>query len=355
MAFNWFKKKQPKELPPEAETPLPEPPEEPEAPAAPAPATAETVEAPAPAPAQEAGGGLFAKLKRGLTKTRDFLNTDIEELFAGGRQEIDDEMLEDLEALLIMADIGAETAADLVAGVRRKSSRIRNAKELKAAIREEIRSLVEPPAQESPAHVKPRVIMVVGVNGAGKTTTIGKLAARAGKQGRRVLIAAADTFRAAAIEQLAVWAERSKAELVRHKANADPAAVAYDGVAAAMARDIDLVFIDTAGRLHTNVNLMEELKKIRRTIAKQLPGAPHEVLLVMDATTGQNGLSQARLFHEALGVTGIALTKLDGTAKGGIVVSICRDLGLPLRYVGVGEQIQDLQPFDPAAFAEALL
>jgi fused signal recognition particle receptor len=256
--------------------------------------------------------------------------------------------------MLIMADIGAATAAALVDEVRRKGDRISDADSLKKALKAEIRSLLQPPPAPAPPPVKPRVIMVVGVNGVGKTTTIGKLAARAKQEGRQVLVAAADTFRAAAIEQLAVWTRRAGVELVRHKPNADPAAVAFDGVAAAMARGIDVVFIDTAGRLHTNVNLMEELKKIRRTIAKQLPGAPHEVLLVMDATTGQNGLNQARLFHEALGVTGIALTKLDGTAKGGIVVSICQGLGLPLRYVGVGEQIQDLQPFDPAAFAEAL-
>jgi fused signal recognition particle receptor len=253
-----------------------------------------------------------------------------------------------------MADIGAATAAALVDEVRRKGDRISDADSLKKALKAEIRSLLQSPPAPAPPPVKPRVIMVVGVNGVGKTTTIGKLAARTRQEGRQVLVAAADTFRAAAIEQLAVWTRRAGVELVRHQPNADPAAVAFDGVAAAMARGIDVVFIDTAGRLHTNVNLMEELKKIRRTIAKQLPGAPHEVLLVMDATTGQNGLNQARLFHEALGVTGIALTKLDGTAKGGIVVSICQGLGLPLRYVGVGEQIQDLQPFDPAAFAEAL-
>jgi fused signal recognition particle receptor len=299
------------------------------------------------------GGGWFSRLKDGLAKTRDFLNTDIEDLFADHRQ-IDDALLEDLEAMLIMADIGAATAAALVDEVRRKGDRISDADSLKKALKAEIRSLLQPPPAPAPPPVKPRVIMVVGVNGVGKTTTIGKLAARAKQEGRQVLVAAADTFRAAAIEQLAVWTRRAGVELVRHKPNADPAAVAFDGVAAAMARGIDVVFIDTAGRLHTNVNLMEELKKIRRTIAKQLPGAPHEVLLVMDATTGQNGLNQARLFHEALGVTGIALTKLDGTAKGGIVVSICQGLGLPLRYVGVGEQIQDLQPFDPAAFAEAL-
>ena len=347
MAFNWFKKGKEKtpdkpadpvesvDMEPAAEAALPSPP--------PAP-----VESP-PAP----GGGWFSRLKDGLAKTRDFLNTDIEDLFAGHRQ-IDDALLEDLEAMLIMADIGATTAAALVDEVRRKGDRISDADSLKKALKAEIRSLLKPPPAPAPPPVKPQVIMVVGVNGVGKTTTIGKLAARAKQEGRQVLVAAADTFRAAAIEQLAVWTQRAGVELVRHQPNADPAAVAFDGVAAAMARGIDVVFIDTAGRLHTNVNLMEELKKIRRTIAKQLPGAPHEVLLVMDATTGQNGLNQARLFHEALGVTGIALTKLDGTAKGGIVVSICQGLGLPLRYVGVGEQIQDLQPFDPAAFAEAL-
>jgi len=238
--------------------------------------------------------------------------------------------------------------------VRRRGDRIQDAASLKWALKAEIRSLLQATPAPAPAATRPQVVMVVGVNGVGKTTTIGKLAAHARQEGLQALVVAADTFRAAAIEQLAVWAQRAGAELVRHKPNADPAAVAFDGVAAAVARGMDVVFIDTAGRLHTNVNLMEELKKIRRTIAKQLPGAPHEVLLVMDATTGQNGLSQARLFHEALGVTGIALTKLDGTAKGGIVISICQNLGLPLRYVGVGEQIQDLQPFDAAAFAEAL-
>jgi fused signal recognition particle receptor len=306
-----------------------------------------TIEAPATA------NGWFSRLKHGLAKTRDFLNTDIEDLFAG-RREIDDELLEDLEAMLIMADIGAATAAALVDEVRRRGDRIQDADSLKKALKTEIQSLLQTPPAPAPAAARPRVIMVVGVNGVGKTTTIGKLAARTRQEGQQVLVVAADTFRAAAIEQLAVWAQRAGVDLVRHKPNADPAAVAFDGVAAAVARDMDVVFIDTAGRLHTNVNLMEELKKIQRTIAKQLPGAPHEVLLVMDATTGQNGLSQARLFHQALGVTGIALTKLDGTAKGGIVISICQSLGLPLRYVGVGEQIQDLQPFDSAAFVEAM-
>lgn len=350
MAFNWFRKE--KEKTPDK----PADPVEPVEPVDMAPAVEAGPPSPPPAPVESPpapGGGWFSRLKHGLAKTRDFLNTDIEDLFVGHRQ-IDDALLEDLEAMLIMADIGAATAAALVDEVRRKGDRISDADGLKKALKAEIRSLLQSPPAPAPPPVKPQVIMVVGVNGVGKTTTIGKLAARTRQEGRQVLVAAADTFRAAAIEQLAVWTQRAGVELVRHQPNADPAAVAFDGVAAAMARGIDVVFIDTAGRLHTNVNLMEELKKIRRTIAKQLPGAPHEVLLVMDATTGQNGLNQARLFHEALGVTGIALTKLDGTAKGGIVVSICQGLGLPLRYVGVGEQIQDLQPFDPAAFAEAL-
>lgn len=340
MAFTWFRKD--KEKTPDAPTP----------PTDIEPAVEATPAVPDEKPA--ASDGWFSRLKHGLAKTRDFLNTDIEDLFAG-RREIDDELLEDLEAMLIMADIGAVTAAALVDEVRRRGDRIQDADSLKKALKTEIQALLQAPSAPPPAAAaRPRVIMVVGVNGVGKTTTIGKLAARTRQEGQQVLVVAADTFRAAAIEQLAVWAQRAGVDLVRHKPNADPAAVAFDGVAAAVARDMDVVFIDTAGRLHTNVNLMEELKKIQRTIAKQLPGAPHEVLLVMDATTGQNGLSQARLFHQALGVTGIALTKLDGTAKGGIVVSICQSLGLPLRYVGVGEQIQDLQPFDSAAFVEAL-
>lgn len=196
--------------------------------------------------------------------------------------------------------------------------------------------------------------MVVGVNGVGKTTTIGKLAARESAAGKKVLIAAADTFRAAAAEQLEIWADRAHADIVKHKANSDPAAVAYDGVEAAISRGADVVFIDTAGRLQTKVNLMEEIKKIKRTVSKRIPDAPHEILLVLDATTGQNAISQAKLFHEALGVTGIALTKLDGTAKGGIVVGISSSLRIPLRYIGIGEQIDDLQDFDPVQFVDAM-
>ena len=379
MALNWFKKKN---KPPEEETPAQQqkivesgnltsdqetsPSEEKEAPAA--EAAEETLnDAPPIQPDNESSPlngaadpsvprkGLFARLKRGLAKTRDILNTDIEDLFSG-RSQIDDDLLEELEELLITSDIGVQTAMDLIAAVQRQASKIDGPQGLKEALRKEIRAMFENIGMvEAPAlREKPHVVMVVGVNGVGKTTTIGKLAARATDQGQSVLIAAADTFRAAAVEQLAIWAERAGADIVKHKENADPAAVAYDGIEAAVARGIDTVFVDTAGRLHTKVNLMEELKKIKRTIAKKIPDAPHEILLVLDATTGQNALSQAQLFNEAIGVTGLALTKLDGTAKGGIVISICQSLNLPLYYIGVGEGIEDLQRFDPRQFVEAL-
>lgn len=296
----------------------------------------------------------LSRLKQGLSKTRKILTTDIDELFAGNRK-IDDELLEELEELLITSDIGVQTSIDLIDNISRKSWEIADAEQLKAALKEEILSLLD----TQTAVVKkitstPYVIMVIGINGVGKTTTIGKLATRQTAAGKRVLIAAADTFRAAAVEQLAIWADRANAEIVKHKDKADPAAVVYDTLEAALARGTDFIFIDTAGRLHTKVNLMEELKKIKRTISKKLPDAPHEILLVLDATTGQNALSQAKLFHEALEVTGIALTKLDGTAKGGIVISICNDLNIPLEYIGVGEKIEDLQDFDPIQFVNAL-
>ena len=299
--------------------------------------------------------GLFSKLKRGLAKTREILTTDIEEVFAGKKQ-IDDDMLEEIEELLITSDIGIQTTMDLMKTISRKAGKIGDPNGLKETIKQAILSLMEDTTQPQPTQetAKPHVIMVIGVNGVGKTTTIGKLASRKNKEGHKVLIAAADTFRAAAVEQLAIWAERSGSEFVRHKENADPAAVAYDGMQAALARNIDTVFIDTAGRLHTKVNLMEELKKIQRTITKTMPDAPHEIILVLDATTGQNALSQAKLFHESIGITGLVLTKLDGTAKGGIVISICQQLKLPLLYIGVGEGIDDLQPFDPDQFVNAL-
>ena len=305
----------------------------------------------------EKPAGLFARLKKGLSKTRQFLNTDIDQLFLG-RKKIDDELLEELEELLITADIGVQTALDLIDRISHRSAAITDADQLKDVLKAEIHSLIKteeiPETSSQAAEITPHVIMVIGVNGVGKTTTIGKLAAHYTSENKKVLIAAADTFRAAAVEQVTIWAQRGKADLVHHKDGSDPAAVAYDGVEAGIARGSDIVLIDTAGRLHTKVNLMEELKKIKRSVDKKLSGAPHEILLVLDATTGQNAVSQAKMFHEALDVTGIALTKLDGTAKGGIVVSIVNSLNLPLKYIGVGEQIDDLQAFNTEKFVDAL-
>lgn len=296
---------------------------------------------------------VIQRLKDGLSRTRQVLTTDIDKLFVGKRQ-IDDELLEELEEILITADIGVKTATDLIQRISAKFSSVKlDSDGFKKVLKQEILELLNVTAAVPEPVSGPLVIMVIGVNGVGKTTTIGKLAARYVHDGKKVLIAAADTFRAAAVEQLAIWAERSGAEIVRHKPNADPAAVAFDGVEAAMARDMDVVIVDTAGRLHTRVNLMEELKKIRRSISKKIPNAPHETLLILDATTGQNAISQARMFHESIGVTALALTKLDGTAKGGIVVSICHDLKLPLKYIGIGESIEDLQLFNSEEFVNA--
>ena len=298
--------------------------------------------------------GFFKRLKIGLSKTREILTTNINDLFTGKRK-IDDELLEELEELLITSDIGVQTTMDLIQGISLKSSEISGPDQLKNVLREKILELLNATVKPSQEIVdKPHVIMVIGVNGVGKTTTIGKLAARFSASGKKVIIVAADTFRAAAIEQLTIWADRAGVDIIKHKEMSDPAAVAYDGIQAAVARDADIVLVDTAGRLHTRKNLMEELKKIKRTISKKLPGAPHEILLILDATTGQNALSQAELFNDALDVTGIALTKLDGTAKGGIVVSICNALEIPLNYIGVGEKIEDLQKFDPIEFVNAL-
>jgi len=295
----------------------------------------------------------FKRLKNGLSKTRKSLSSGLESIFTG-KGVVDDDLLESLEELLITSDVGVQTSLSLVDRVSKNANRITGVDQLKTVLKKEVLSYFDP-VETTPRSVsKPHVILVVGVNGVGKTTTIGKLAANEAGAGRKVLIAAADTFRAAAVEQLSIWADRAGADIVKHKENADPAAVAYDAVDAALARDIDVVLIDTAGRLHTRVNLMEELKKIKRTISKRLPGAPHEVLLILDATTGQNAISQANLFNEALDITGIALTKLDGTAKGGIVISICDTLRIPLAYIGVGEKIEDLQRFDPKQFVDAL-
>jgi fused signal recognition particle receptor len=377
MAFKWLKRNKDKDTADAANdesavgqdvASLPETADESSEPDAPPPATPPVdevarpseVEAPSDTPeadeAEKPKRSFFKRLRRGLSKTRDILNTDIEDLFTGKRK-LDDEMLEELEELLITADIGVRTAMDLIEKISRQAARIEDVDGLKAVLREEIAAIIDtlPDREARPATSGPRVVMVVGVNGVGKTTTIGKLAARHAREGRKVLIAAADTFRAAAIEQLTIWAERAGADIVKHKDQADPAAVAYDAVEAALARGVDVVLIDTAGRLHTKVNLMEELKKIKRSVGKKIADAPHETLLVLDATTGQNALSQAQLFDEAIDLDALALTKLDGTAKGGIVVSICSTLNIPLRYVGVGEQINDLQAFDAKDFVEALI
>jgi len=299
--------------------------------------------------------GFLSRLKNGLSKTRNTFSGGLDRIFSSA-QKIDDDLMEEIEELLITSDIGVQTTMSLVQKISEKAFDISDAEGLKSALKMEILSLIKN-AQVSASKKEqpvPNIIMVVGVNGVGKTTTIGKLAARFKQEGQKVLIVAADTFRAAAGEQLAIWAEKSGAQIIKHRDGADPASVAYDGVEAAIARGIDVVLVDTAGRLHTKVNLMEEIKKISRTIAKKLPGAPHEILMILDATTGQNALTQAKLFHEALGLTSIALTKLDGTAKGGIVIAICDELNIPLEYIGVGEKIDDLQEFDPDQFVEAL-
>jgi len=323
-----------------------------EAKAEPAPSRKVAAE-PTPEPAPEETG-VFKSLKSGLSKTRNALSNGVDALFKGGRA-LDDDLLEELEELLITSDVGVRTTMEIIETLSEKASEISNSDELKTALKA---LLLERISFDTPAETalkKPHVMMVIGVNGVGKTTTIGKMATRFVREGKKVIIVAGDTFRAAASEQLTIWAERSGAEIVRHKDNSDPAAVAFDGVQAAVARDADIVIIDTAGRLHTKKNLMEELKKIRRSVAKTIPDAPHETLMVVDATTGQNALTQAQLFHDAVGIDGVALTKLDGTAKGGIVIGITSTLGVPLKYIGIGEQADDLRPFDAEEFADALL
>ncbi len=307
-------------------------------------------------PEEDRGGGLLSRLRRGLSKTRQGLAQKVDRILFG-KKEIDEETLDELEEALVTADLGVNTVVRLVDDIRERVSR----KELSSpeALREHLKQAIleileEEEGHPDPGAARPFVIMVVGVNGVGKTTTIGKMAAQHVRQGRKVILAAADTFRAAAIEQLEIWGGRVGAQVIRHQHGSDPAAVAYDAVEAARARGADLVIVDTAGRLHTKRNLMEELRKVKRVIGKALPGAPHQVLLVLDATTGQNAVSQARLFHEAVGVDGIALTKLDGTARGGVIVAICDELRIPVHYIGIGEKVEDLRPFDARAFVEAL-
>lgn len=300
--------------------------------------------------------GIFNWLKEGLTKTRQSLVGKVEDILSLHKK-IDEELFEELEEVLLQADVGVNTSLRLIEQMRAevKTRKISDSAQLRDILKEQLHEILSVanvsiglPAQGL------GVIMVVGVNGVGKTTTIGKLAYRFRQEGKKVLLAAGDTFRAAAIDQLEIWGQRVGVEVIKHREGADPAAVVFDALQAARARKADLLIVDTAGRLHTKVNLMEELKKVRRVIEREYPGAPHEVLLVLDATTGQNAVSQARLFTQATGVTGIVLTKLDGTAKGGIVVAIASELQIPVKFIGIGEKLDDLKEFSASEFVEAL-
>ncbi len=300
--------------------------------------------------------GLFDRLRQGLGRTHDNLIGRIDRLVRGKKQ-IDASLLEELEEILIGADLGVTVTTELTRTLEERLNRnqLSDDEALRKALKEElIARLATVATPLDVTRAKPFVIMVIGVNGVGKTTTIGKLASQFTAQGKRVLLAAGDTFRAAAAEQLAIWGERAGAELIRHQDGADPSAVVFDGCRAALARGADILLVDTAGRLHTKTNLMEELKKICRVMGREIPGAPHEILLVLDAATGQNAISQAKLFKEATQVTGIVLTKLDGTAKGGIVVAIGSEFHLPVRFIGVGEGVDDLRAFDPTEFVAAI-
>jgi fused signal recognition particle receptor len=304
--------------------------------------------------------GLFDRMKQAVSRTRESLSSKIEGLVALTR-DVDESSLEDLESALLSSDLGVQTTTRILDALRDRARRqaIEGGEELRALLKQELRAILDAPLRQSPAAAPPSqgpsVTFLVGVNGTGKTTSAGKLAAWYRARNRTVLLCAADTFRAAAIEQLEIWAARSGVQMIKTRHGGDPAAVLYDAASSAKAHNINELIVDTAGRLHTKTGLMDELEKMRRTAAKLIPGAPHQVLLVMDATTGQNGLQQARLFTQAAGVTGIVLTKLDGTAKGGIAVAIAQELNLPVRFAGVGEQMTDLLEFDTAAFVDSLL
>ena len=299
--------------------------------------------------------GFGERLREGLRRSQEYLSTGLQSVLEPDRP-IDEALWEELEELLVAADLGAAMAADFVNRGREEVmfGTVTRAEQLRPVLRRFLLDTLGP-ARSLALDARPSVVLVLGVNGSGKTTTCAKLAASLKADGRHVLLAAADTFRAAAIEQLETWGQRIDVEVVRQAAGSDPAAVVFDALKAATARSVDVLVIDTAGRLHTKSNLMEELGKLKRVIQRQVPGAPHESLMVLDAPTGQNGFAQAKLFHEAVGLTGVALTKLDGTAKGGIVVRIVRELKLPVTLVGVGERIDDLQPFDPVRFVDVLV
>lgn len=300
--------------------------------------------------------GFFDKLKKGLSKTRENITNKIEKLIIG-YADIDDDLLDELEEILIMADVGVNTTDRLMESVRKgiKKKEINSPEDLKPFLQARISEILTAGSDETKAAEQgPTVILVIGVNGVGKTTTIGKLASYYQGQGKSVMLAAADTFRAAAIDQLQVWGERTGTRVIAHEEGSDPAAVAFDAVKAAKARNIDVLLIDTAGRLQTKANLMEELKKINRVIQREIPEAPHETLLVLDATTGQNAISQANIFTKAAPITGVVLTKLDGTAKGGVVIGIKAELSMPVKWIGVGEGVEDLRPFVAEDFAKAL-
>lgn len=300
--------------------------------------------------------GFFDKLKAGLEKTRKSFTEKIEKLVIGYAT-IDDEFLDDLEAVLLSADVGIQTTTKLIADVRKgiKSKEINCPEDLKPFLQAKISDMLSDSVAETKmATSGPTVIVVVGVNGVGKTTTIGKLAQYYKEQGLKVMLAAADTFRAAAIDQLEIWGERAGAEVIKHSEGSDPAAVAFDAVQSAKAKKVDMLIIDTAGRLHNKSNLMEELKKISRVISREIPGGPHETFLVLDATTGQNAVNQAKVFGQVADLSGIVLTKLDGTAKGGVVIAIKAELNLPVKWIGVGESAGDLRPFVPQDFVQAL-
>ncbi|MEW6611925.1 MAG: signal recognition particle-docking protein FtsY [Pseudomonadota bacterium] len=313
--------------------------------------------APAEPAAENEKKGFFARLKDGLTRTREGLVNGIDRLTFGKKQ-IDDELLEDLEGLLLSADIGVEATNEIIRNVTERVRRkdLTDPAALAQAVRQSLLDILRPRAQpwQPPRGQGTRVLMMVGINGAGKTTTIGKLAAAWQAQGSKVVLAAGDTFRAAAVEQLQRWGERIGVPVIAQHTGADSASVVYDGFAAAQSRQADVLIADTAGRLHTQSNLMEELKKIKRVLGKLDPQAPHEIWLVLDAGTGQNAINQAKQFHEAVGLTGICITKLDGTAKGGVIAAIAKALPIPIRYIGVGEKPEDLRPFDAEAFVEAL-